>query len=94
MSCHKVFFAICEGAILLAAPTIPAQQGEQGSEPLPYGFSHEMLMDNPLLSASEHPAQYRAFTVPAKVWAGLSERPRLSLDRGTHRGPASGPCHR
>jgi len=55
------------GVILVAAPTIPAQQGEEGPKPLPYGFSHETLMDNPLLSDSEHPAQYRASTVPAKV---------------------------
>jgi hypothetical protein len=67
MSYHKVFFAICAGAILVAAPTIPAQQGEEGPKPLPYGFSHETLMDNPLLSASEHPAQHRAFTVPANL---------------------------
>jgi hypothetical protein len=79
MAYHKVF-AICAGAILVAAPSIPAQQGEQGLEPVPYRFSHETLVDNPLLSSREHPAQHRAFTVPAKVWAGLSGRPRRSLE--------------
>jgi len=74
-----VFCDLCR-AILVAAPTIPAQQGKEGPEPVPCGFSHETLMDNPLLSASEHPAQHRVFTVPVKVCAGLSERPRLSLE--------------
>jgi hypothetical protein len=38
-------FCDLAGAILVAAPTIPVQQGEEGPKPLLYGFSHETLMD-------------------------------------------------